>query len=450
MKLSFGLKVLGLALVLFILQLCLAQVTQIVRDRESQQQVALSTIGSGKQHVIGPVIQTDCTEEWQDQSIAQSRKFTRYAAPKSMQLSGEATVDPRSRGIYTAQVFNLKSSITAQWDEVGRLAVGRDQAQHPGSQINCGTPKLWLAVADARGIRASSVKINEQILPVKVGTDNALFPRGTHVVLGSALLANQVLKATIELELSGTESLSVVPLANEAEVKLSANWPHPSFVGTHSPITSGVRDGGFDAVWKVSSLASNAKSNLLSKASLCGQHLSAAQYAESQCLETLAVNFINPINAYSLADRATKYGILFIVLTFVTVGLFEFLHALRVHPIQYFFVGAAVSIFFLLLVSLSEHIAFGQAYALAATACTLLLTVYGSYLLQSKRLGLPLGAGIAVLYGLLYALLQLEQTALLVGSVSLFIVLAIIMWITRRVDWYALLQTPKGPPAPVV
>ena len=118
------------------------------------------------------------------------------------------------------------------------------------------------------------------------------------------------------------------------------------------------------------------------------------------------------------------------------MGLFEFLRALKVHPVQYFPVGAAVSIFFLLLVSLSEHLAFSTAYALAATACVLLLTWYASHMLHSWRSDLPFGAGIATLYGLLYVLLQLEQTALLVGAVALFGVLALLMVLTRKVNWY--------------
>ena len=168
--------------------------------------------------------------------------------------------------------------------------------------------------------------------------------------------------------------------------------------------------------------------------------VSASGPTGSGCTETLGVAFIDPSNTYALSHRATRYGLLFIALTFVAVGLFEFMRSLRVHPVQYFLVGAAVSIFFLLLVSLSEHLAFGSAYALAATACVLLLTWYASHMLRSWRSGLPFGAGIAALYALLYVLLRLEQTALLVGAVALFAVLALVMLLTRKVDWYGRLQ----------
>ena len=149
---------------------------------------------------------------------------------------------------------------------------------------------------------------------------------------------------------------------------------------------------------------------------------------------------MDPSDTFALSDKATKYGMLFIGLTFLAVGLFEFMKSLRVHPIQYLLVGAAMSMFFLLLVSLSEHMPFEQAYAAASAACVLLLTYYASHMLGRWTRGLPFGLGIATLYGMLFVLLRMEQTALLVGAVALFAVLAVIMLLTRRIDWYARLH----------
>jgi inner membrane protein len=145
------------------------------------------------------------------------------------------------------------------------------------------------------------------------------------------------------------------------------------------------------------------------------------------------------VNPYSLSDRAIKYGLLFIGLTFLAVGAIEVLGQVRVHPIQYLLVGCALSIFFLLLLSLSEHLPFGVAYAVAAAACVALLTFYSRYALAGWRASIVLGAGVGGLYGVLYALLQLEQVALVVGSLALFTILAVVMALTRRIDWYELL-----------
>jgi len=151
------------------------------------------------------------------------------------------------------------------------------------------------------------------------------------------------------------------------------------------------------------------------------------------------------VNPYSLSDRAIKYGLLFIGLTFLAVGMIEVMRQLRVHPIQYLLVGCALSIFFLLLLSLSEHLRFDVSYAIAAGACVALLSFYAHHLLRGWGAGLGFGAGTAALYGALYALLQMEQTALVIGSVLLFVVLAGVMVLTRRVDWYRLLGSPTAP-----
>ena len=159
------------------------------------------------------------------------------------------------------------------------------------------------------------------------------------------------------------------------------------------------------------------------------------------------VSFIDPVNPYVLTDRATKYALLFIVLTFVCVALTEVLARRRVHPVQYTLVGLALALFYLLLLSLSEHIAFGAAYAAASAACVGLLGFYARHMLGSARAGAAFGAGIALLYGALWSLLQMEQTALVIGSLLLFTMLAAVMVATRRVDWYALFDGLRRVPA---
>jgi inner membrane protein len=153
------------------------------------------------------------------------------------------------------------------------------------------------------------------------------------------------------------------------------------------------------------------------------------------------------VSPYALSDRATKYGLLFIALTFVGVGAVEVLCRLRVHPIQYLLVGSALAIFFLLLVSLSEHVPFAAAYLAAAGACTALLTFYGTFVLSGSRAGALFGAAIAALYAALYALLQLEQTALLLGAMVLFAALAALMVATRKTDWYGFFDRLRSEPA---
>ena len=322
--------------------------------------------------------------------------------------------------------------------------------------MQCGAPILMLGVGDARGIRTAQLTLGGQTLALKPGTFHPQYSRGLHATLPESVLsATDGLAATLDLELVGTERLSIVPLGSNTEVQLSSGWPHPSFTGRFLPSEREVRDDGFTAQWRLSSLATTAQQDVAQGKPVCqasggddDDEPAAAAAPSGGCADSFSVAFIDPVNPYSLAQRAIKYGVLFIALTFVGVGLFELMKRLRVHPVQYLLVGSALCSFFLLLLSLSEHLPFGAAYALAATACVLLLGYYASHMLGSVRRGLPFGAGMALLYGLLYVLLQLEQTALVVGALALFAVLALVMVLTRKVNWYGLTAPRSAAAAP--
>jgi len=456
-------KWMGLALVLVLLIAGLDQVQTLVQERQEQRQAATASVAqslAGSQTLLGPLVHMACTEEWQERGgrdgpRTQRREFIRIAPPATLSVDGGNQLEPRARGLHATQVFTLKTRIRAEWPQLDALQVER---RHADSRIQCGAPLLAMAVSDARGVRQAVLKINGTAMPARAGTFLGAYPRGIHAHLPAGTSSGSPLAVDLELELLGTERLGLVPLGGATQVALRSNWPHPSFNGQFLPSERTVSAEGFDAQWRISSLSSTAQRTVQQQRPLCDgssvretTHDSAADAATdvaaavvaiaegpsgSGCTETLGVSFVDPSNTYALSHRATRYGLLFIALTFVAVGLFEFLRALKVHPVQYFLAGAAVSIFFLLLVSLSEHLAFSTAYALAATACVVLLTWYASHMLHSWRSGLPFGAGIATLYGLLYVLLQLEQTALLVGAVALFGVLALLMALTRKVNWY--------------
>lgn len=462
-------KVIGLVLVLGLLLLGLGQITDLVQQRQTQRSTVIQNVAqslAGEQTLLGPLVHMACTEEWgaSDGKVAKEgtkdgevraagrREFTKMAAPVSLTVSGTSQLEPRARGLHATQVFHLQSTLTAQWGDLSDLKVERE---HPGSRLQCGPALLMLAVSDARGIRQVELKLNGAAQAVRSGTFLGTYPRGIHAALPTSLDLAAPLMAEIQLELMGTEHLGVVPLGTATKIQLRSNWPHPSFEGQFLPLEHHISDAGFDATWRVSALASTAQQDVLQNRRLC--HVSAGgpgasgepTAADKGCAETLGVTFIDPTNTYALSNRATKYGLLFIALTFVAVGLFELMRSLRVHPVQYLLVGAAISIFFLLLVSLSEHVPFATAYAVAAAACVLLLTYYASHMLQSWRRGLPFGLGIATLYGLLFVLLRLEQKALVVGALALFLVLALIMMLTRKVDWYAQLQMDTVPTRPI-
>lgn len=467
MKFPLLSKAVALAGVVLGLLWSLWSVQSIVQERQARQNEAERSVASslaGTQTLLGPVLSRACTETWvsghtaapESRPIMDSKTRIARLQADQIKVDAKALMTPRYRGMFKVNGYAMTSAITAQWPDVAALML---PSEHPDGKVSCEAPRLALALSDARGIRVAELRVNAQAAPIQPGSGMDTYPRGFQSTLDGGLWPTSgPLVVKLDLELAGTQTLSIAPVANTTLVSLDADWPHPSFGGRFLPSERHVTGHGFDATWKVTSLASTAQQEWLKDSPLCPVLANGEQqnYAvrpgatpgeaptQSGCVESFGVDFMDPVNAYVLSDRATKYGLLFIVLTFVGVGLVEVLKQLRVHPVQYLLVGAALSVFFFLLVSLSEHMAFAHAYAAASLACTCLLTFYGSFVLQGWRAGAMFGAGIAGLFGTLYALLQMEQTALVLGSVLLFIVIAVVMVSTRKLDWYDLMRQMRG------
>ncbi len=463
MKNPWFTKLAALAAIALLLLFGLGLIDDVVRDRQRYRSLAQHSVAgslAGPQTLLGPMIHSACVESWdaptgqgdERRMVEQRREFLLTAMPERLQLRSGTTLEERARGLHTVHTYQLQARIEAQWAPLASL---QPQTTVKGSRMQCGAPILMLAVGDARGIRTAQLLLGDQPLALQPGTFHPRYSRGLHATLPESVRDRaDGLAVTLELELVGTERLSIVPLGSRTEVQLESPWPHPSFSGRFLPSEREVRADGFTAHWRLSSLATTAQQDIAQGKPVCEAPEGGPDGdmpppgAARECADSFSVAFIDPVNPYSLSDRATKYGVLFIALTFVAVGLFELMLRLRVHPVQYLLVGSALCSFFLLLVSLSEHLPFGMAYGVAATACVLLLGYYASHMLGSLRRGLPFGAGMALLYGLLYVLLQLEQTALVVGSIALFAVLAVVMVLTRRVNWYGLSTPLGGAPAP--
>lgn len=459
MKHSFLIKVVAVGGISLLLGVALSRIGSIVDERQGRQQEAersVETSLAGRQALLGPVLHRTCVEErdvmvgeGKDRRMTtEKREFRLSLVPSQLHVQAGAGLEPRYRGLFKVNTYVAKAAVQAQWERLDALAVPRE---HDGSRLSCSVPVLMMALSDARGIQLAQVKVNGAAQPVLPGTLHASYPRGFHSVLPSSWVDGSQpgpLRADLTLDMVGTGELAIAPAAGTTQVQLHSDWPHPSFGGHFLPAEREVRANGFSATWRVSSLATTAPQDYERGAALCEPAASGSSDATVDtagqtkgCVETLGVAFIDPVNPYSLSDRAIKYGLLFIGLTFAVVAMCEVLAGVRVHPIQYALVGAALALFFLLLLSLSEHLPFAWAYGAASAGCVLLLGYYGAYVLASRWAGAAFGAGAALLYGVLYALLQMEQTALVMGSVLLFMVLAAVMVLTRRVDWYALLES---------
>jgi inner membrane protein len=456
-------KAAAIGLIMFVLAGVLMRIDWLVDERRMRQAEALHSITqslSSAQTLVGPLLQRRCTEEWdteegegkQRRTRTDKRTFTLHSTPQVLAAQSQATAEARYRGLFKVNGYAGTTTLDARWKGLADL---QPQREHRGSRLHCEPATVLVALSDPRGIRSATITIDGAPAEVRPGTTHSVHALGLHAVLGAARSdqAEPALEVTVAIELVGTARLSLVPAADEVKWTMRSNWPHPSFGGRFLPVSRTVDASGFNARWTTSSLASPAAADVAVGQALCAVHdrvspddgENAAYTAPSprdakgaRCLDTIDVAFIDPVNPYSLTDRATKYAMLFIVLTFSAVALTEVLSRRRVHPVQYALVGLALALFFLMLLSLSEHIAFGQAYAAASAACVALLAFYARHMLGSWRAGLAFGAGVALLYGLLWTLLRMEQWALAIGSALLFAVLAAAMVLTRRIDWYAL------------
>lgn len=447
----YYLKLVIIACLILFLLIPQAFMLGLVGERASWRQQAYSSIEQswpGMQTLAGPLLTipyqlTYNVKELVKDKDGKEREILRevtdqdalHLIPNQLDITSTLDSSLRYRGIYDVPVYSSGLQVSGTFNTQPLLDLIADTK---GKQIRWESPQLAVMVRDQRGIAAPpSLQWNGATVNFKPGNNlPGSASAGMHAKL-PALDLNQASRIPFqfELELRGMRSMNFALLAENSAVKLAANWPHPSFSGELLPETRDIHANGFNALWKASSFSYNVSGAL-------------EQCRAGECSGLLerAVGFelIQPVDVYQQSERSIKYAALFIILTFVVLILFELLKKLRVHPVQYTLVGFALLVFYLLLISLSEHVDFLRAYTAAAFASTGLLTLYFGAILHSHKLGLLLGAGLAGLYALLYLILQAEENALLMGSVLIFAVLALLMLATRHFDWYAL--TAGNPP----
>lgn len=429
----------GLAIVLMI---PLMLVQNSVTERSSRRDAAVADVGAtwgGPQVVGGPVLAVPYVAVWTDSSgRVQRAPFHAFVLPRDLQFAGRLATEQRNRGIFAVPVYRATLKVTGTFVR-SDLAWIRPAPE----RIAWEEATLQIGVADPRGIvRRSSVAWRGGSQPLNGGAiETGLFRSGLHAALPQLgeVPVNAELPFELTLEFNGTRSLHLLPAADETSVSLTSPWRHPSFSGAPLPESRQVEASGFTAQWRVQDFGRPYASRWTS--SQMNQEQLSVQAAQS----SFGVNLIQPVDIYQQAERAVKYAVLFIVLTFLVFFLWELFSATLLHPMQYVFVGFAMCVFYLLLVSISEHTGFDTAYAVSACVTMGLIAGYARAVLGGVRQGASVLAALLALYGFLYLLLRLEDYALLAGSIGLFLVLASVMFVTRRMNWYELrLGTPPG------
>jgi inner membrane protein len=443
-------KTLVIGLLMLLLMIPLMMVLDVVQERASYRNSAAADVArahAGPQVITGPVLYWPYTETFTrsvpvDSKVESDAGRTRlervtekrvhYVFPALMDTRSQLDTETRMRGIFPVTVY------TSHHESEGRFILSEPQPKMKDGEITLGKPLLLMGVSDLRGLLgAPQLRLGAESLNMRQAPAGAPLPLAA-AIDAAALKPGNTLPFSLGFDLAGTGRIGWVPLADENSVSLKSAWPHPSFGGHFLPRTRAVSDQGFEASWRVPSLSTQAQQQFVQSG------------GEANGRDEFSVSLEDPVDVYRLSERATKYGLMFIVLTFSAFFVLEMVKRWRIHPMQYLMIGAALVLFFLLLLSIAEHLPFAAAYAIASFACIGLLSHYLRHVLGGWRPGLGMSAMLVALYGVLYGILVSEDSALMMGSLLLFGVLAAIMVATRKLDWYSVMKndSPGASPPP--
>jgi inner membrane protein len=438
-----GFKLGAIALLIVLLLVPLSMIGGLVSERQYQRAEVLQDIArssSYRQQLTGPILVMPYTKVWNQWKThaktgeryleEQKSRGRLYFLPERFVLNGHVVTEERARGIYKALLYRSDNQISGAFKLPARLGLGDELGLYQFDR-----PFLSVGISDVRGISNDlQLRFNGATLGFEPGSAEERFGAGVHAPLPVLdAQSGQLLEFSFDLKLQGTEQLSITPVGRDSKVELSSDWPHPSFVGEYLPSSREVMATGFTAQWQTSFFATNLEEALAD----CVR----GDSCKALTARHFGVSFVDPVDQYLKTERAIKYALLFIGLTFAVFFLFEVLKRMAVHPVQYALVGMSLALFYLLLLSLSEHLNFAAAYGISALACVALIGFYVSHVLHSALRGGLFGLLLAALYGLLFALLNAEDYALLMGSILVFGVLTGVMVLTRKLDWYSVGKT---------
>ncbi|MBI3776436.1 MAG: cell envelope integrity protein CreD [Gammaproteobacteria bacterium] len=427
-----------LAFIMLLLQIPIGMVESTIHQRSTTKDEAVAEVTQKwgqAQTLIGPmlIVPYNYTTTDANNPKAAATVVRRHATflPEHFQIKGQLATETRSRGIFDVPVYQGNVVLSGDFQKPDLSAW-----QVPPEQILWNEMKLVVGLSDARAIQ-EQVTLRWDDLPfeLQAGTDRgAIVESGFHALVpGKSNRPTHTF--TIPLHVNGSTSFYVAPLGKDSRIVLNSDWRDPSFQGNWLPRTRNITEAGFSAEWAIPSLGRNYPQQW-------GYDESFTQMVRNS---TVGVSLIHAVDPYRMSERSVKYQILFLVLTFAAIWLFEILANIKVHPMQYLFIGMALCLFYLLELSLSEHLGFIAAYAVASTAVVMTVLAYTRVVLRARRRAALLGGGLALLYAYLFTLLQEQSYSLLAGSIGLFLALGAVMYLTRNINWFGIARTPIDP-----
>lgn len=418
-----SLKLIVIGVISLLLLIPATMITGIVRERENRQDEVVKEISSkwgSEQTINGPYLSLTGKYEYvitddmlKTKTHTTSKNIT--LLPSELNIESEIIPEIRYRGIFKSVLYTTKLKISGKFSNVN------DSLFNLNSEIISKSGELILGITDLKGVKQQiKVDWNDLEFMAEPGISGFI---SSGVKAPIKISADNDYNFTIGLTLNGSERIYFTPIGKTTNVITKSKWIDPSFIGAFLPDARNLDQDGFSANWSILHLNRNYP-----------------QVWDGVIFDTknsrFGVELLMPVDQYQKTTRTSKYAIMFIGLTFLAFFMLETMHKKRVHPVQYTLIGFGLVIFYSLLLSLSEHIGFGSAYWIAALAIVLLIGFYTKSVMKSNRQALIISWILAILYVFLYVLLQLQDFALLLGSFGLFVGLAIVMFVSRKIDWY--------------
>ena len=424
-------KMIFIGIIIVVLLIPLVLIRGVVTERQERRYEAVYDVGSkwgGIQTITGPVLTIPYTTYYKDEKdVVRSRVAYVQYLPDQVNMSAHIKTEVRRRGIFDVPVYTLDLQCDGLFSEV---ALDDEDFM---DDVLWDRVHLFVGITDMRGMQQTvDIRLNDEHYAFEPGAVvSDLFSSGMHADVPKSLILEKPLQFHFSMQLNGSEELYFMPSGKETSVAVTSTWSDPSFSGSYLPIDYEVTKEGFQANWHISYLSRNYPQSWKNESidfTLLGSSIMESGFG---------VTLFMSVDHYHKVTRSVKYGFLFIALTFAAFFLFEMMSKLSIHPFQYLLVGFAMSLFYLLLLSLSEHLGFTFSYIISSVCTIGLIVGYSSHALVLKKRTIILSVLLILLYVCMFILLQLEDYALLYGTGLLLVVLASIMFLTRKVDWYS-------------
>ena len=422
---KLALKILFIGFLIVLLLIPIGMIENLITERSDTASKAMNEVEekwSRSQQVTGPflIIPYQVTYENDKKMVERDIRYL-YILPESLQINGNVKTEELKRGLYDIIVYHTPLNFTGKFS-FASLSEENISAQ----DMLLSEARLVIGITDLHGITQQvQGSWNKRNLAFNPGVNNVLTSSGisSPVQLSLEELSEDI-SFSISMNIKGSESITFAPLGKTTHVKLESDCITPSFCGAFLPEKREVAESGFSADWTVLHLNRNYP-----------QIFRDRTWSESIQNSIFGVNLLLPVDQYQKSMRSVKYAFLIIILSFVVCFFTEIMHRRNINPIQYLLIGLALCLFYTLLIAISEHLNFSLSYALASLMTIALLTLYLGGILKIWKTAITIGALLSLLYIYIFILIQMEIYALLVGSIGLFIILAIIMYCSQKINW---------------